>query len=604
MLYGMADELKLALVALGYDLRVYVPYGRTLPGMAYLVRRLLENTSGQTILDSGMLRSAAYDGSLERPVPWIAAGKKPVQRRFRNLPVRRFTAAAERTELREALRCVEDQLGREYPLIIGGDPITGAGTITSLNPARPDEVIGKVAAANPVQADQALDAARSAFPAWSGLSAGERAACLRRIAVALAEQRDSFAAWEVLEAGKNWREADADVCEAVDFLNYYAREAERLAAGRTVELEGESNIMRYHPRGIGLVIAPWNFPLAILTGMLSASIVSGNTAILKPSSLTPVIAARFMELLRAAELPPGVVNFLPGSGADVGAHLAAQPDISIIAFTGSRAVGTGLIEAGARVSDRQDHIKRVIAEMGGKNAIIIDADADLDDAVPGVVMSAFGFQGQKCSASSRVIVHRRIHDAVVDRLRNATHSLIIGDPRNPGNSIGPVIDAEAQQRIRNVIEEGRRRAQLVTDMHTDLPEEGYYLSPAIFAGVMPHDPLAQEEIFGPVMAVLAAEDFEEALEIANHSKYALTGGVYSRRPAHLERAREAFRVGNLYLNRKITGSLVGRQPFGGFKLSGIGSKAGGPDYLKQFMDPVCITENTLRRGFAPDVDAD
>ena len=599
MLYGMADELKQALVNLGYRLRVYVPYGETLPGMAYLVRRLLENTSGQTILDSGMVATGTGADLLARPVPWIAEPQQRPPPTFQNQPVHRFIRSAERNALQQALNEIKTELGREYPLIIGGDPVSGAGRITSINPARPDEIIGVAAAANRSQADQALTAATEAFPGWSRLPVTERAATLRRAALRLTEQRDRFAAWQILEAGKHWREADADVCEAIDFLNYYAGEAERLAAGQVVTVDGEHNELNYHPRGVGLVIAPWNFPLAILTGMLAATIVSGNTAILKPSSLTPVIAARFMELLQVAGLPPGVVNFLPGPGEDVGAYLAAHPDISVIAFTGSRDVGSRLLATGTQLADGQGHVKRVIAEMGGKNAIIIDADADLDDAIPGVVQSAFGYQGQKCSAASRIIVHRRIHDVFVERLRDATHSLVIGDPREPGQVFGPVIDAAAHTRIQGVIEQGKQVAQLVTEGRTDLPETGYYLSPAVFAGVAPDDALAQEEIFGPVTAVLQADDFEHALVLANNTRYALTGGVYSRRPAHLERARAVFQVGNLYLNRKITGALVARQPFGGFKLSGVGSKAGGPDYLKQFMDPVCITENTLRRGFAP-----
>ncbi len=599
MLYGMADELKQALVGLGYRLRVYVPCGEILPGMAYLVRRLLENTSGQTILDSGMVATDPDRDVLARPVPWVAAQQDKSPPVFQNQPVYRFIRPAERNAMRAALNAVSTELGREYPLIIGGEPVSGAGRIRSVNPARPDEMIGEVAAANRVQADQALTAAQQAFPAWSRTPASERAACLRRVASLLVEQQARFAAWQVLEAGKHWREADADVCEAIDFLNYYADQAERLAAGQIVSVDGEHNELTHRPRGVGLVIAPWNFPLAILTGMLSATIVSGNTAILKPSSLTPVVAACFMELLPAAGLPPGVVNFLPGPGDEVGAYLAEQPDISIIAFTGSREAGTCLLETGARIAAGQGHVKRVIAEMGGKNAIIIDADADLDDAVPGVVQSAFGYQGQKCSAAARIIVHRHIHDAFVERLREAAHSLVIGDPREPGHRFGPVIDATAHQRIQDVIKQGMQTAQRVTAARTDLPEEGWYLSPTVFAGVAPDDPLAQEEIFGPVTAVLRADDFEHALALANDTRYALTGGVYSRRPAHLERAREAFQAGNLYLNRKITGALVSRQPFGGFKLSGTGSKAGGADYLKQFMDPVCITENTLRRGFAP-----
>jgi RHH-type proline utilization regulon transcriptional repressor/proline dehydrogenase/delta 1-pyrroline-5-carboxylate dehydrogenase len=525
----------------------------------------------------------------------------PDRRAFRNQPLRRFVAAAERTAFRAAIRAVRGELGHDYPLVIDNAPLAGEERITSINPARPDQVIGTVASAGRQQAEQALAAARAAFPAWRALPADARAGYLRRIAALLVEQRDHFAAWQVLEAGKHWCEADADVCEAVDFLNYYALQAQRLAAATVVELGGEHNAVYPRPRGVGLVIAPWNFPLAILTGMLSATIVTGNTAILKPSSLTPVIAARLMELVRQAGVPPGVVNFLPGPGSETGAWLAAQPDIAIIAFTGSREVGMQLIQAGAQPVPGQTHIKRVIAELGGKNAIIIDDDADLDAAIPGVLQSAFGFQGQKCSAASRVIVVGGIYTAFIERLCAATASLAIGDPRDPGRLLGPVIDAAAQQRIAAAIERGKATARLLTPVREDLPANGYYLSPAIFTDVAPDDPLAQEEIFGPVLAVLRADTFEQAIELANNTRYALTGGVYSRRPLHLDHARSAFQAGNLYLNRKITGALVSRQPFGGFRLSGMGSKAGGPDYLRQFTDTVCVTENTLRRGFAPDV---
>jgi RHH-type proline utilization regulon transcriptional repressor/proline dehydrogenase/delta 1-pyrroline-5-carboxylate dehydrogenase len=602
MLYGMADELKQALIAQGRPLRVYVPFGETLPGMAYLVRRLLENSTGQTILDSGIAPARLQAASLERPQAPATASAEKAPRQFRNEPVRRFTAAAEREGFAAALDAVREQLGQDYPLIIGGAAVDGTGQITSTNPARPAEIIGLVAAAGRAQADAALAAAHAAFPGWSELPAGKRAAYLRTVAAALTEARDEFAAWQVLEAGKNWSEADADVCEAIDFLNYYAQQAERLAEGRSVALAGEHNRLDWRAKGVGLVLAPWNFPLAILTGMLSATLVTGNTAILKPSSLTPVIAARFMQLLDAAGLPPGVVNFLAGAGSEVGEYLAGRPGIHLLAFTGSRAVGTRLIELGARVQDGQTHVKRVIAEMGGKNAIIIDADADLDAAIPGVLASAFGYQGQKCSAASRVVVVGDVHDAFLERLVEATRSLTIGDPSQPGHFLGPVIDAVAQQRIRSIIEDGAQRARLTLYEPQSVPQEGYYVAPAIFADVAPEDALAQEEIFGPVLALLRAADFGEALAVANNTSYALTGGVYSRRPAHLQRAREAFRVGNLYLNRKITGALVARQPFGGFRLSGIGSKAGGEDYLKQFTDPVCVTENTLRRGFAPDAD--
>jgi RHH-type proline utilization regulon transcriptional repressor/proline dehydrogenase/delta 1-pyrroline-5-carboxylate dehydrogenase len=602
MLYGMADELKQTLVARGRRLRVYVPFGETLPGMAYLVRRLLENSSGQTILDTGMTPAGLQVASLARPEPASPVTEAHAVQAFRNQPVRRFTAAAERDGFAAAIEAVRAQLGQDYPLVIDGEAVDGDGRIVSTNPARPTETIGHVAAAGRAQADAALAAARAAFPGWSSRTAGERAAHLRRIATALIAGRDEFAAWQVLEAGKTWSEADADVCEAIDFLNYYAVQAKRLGDGQVLALPGEHNRLDWRPKGVGLVLAPWNFPLAILTGMLAATIVTGNTAIMKPSSLTPVIAARFMRLLIKAGLPPGVVNFLPGAGGEVGEYLAGHSGVHLIAFTGSRAVGTRLLELGAHVPQGQTHVKRVIAEMGGKNAIIIDADADLDAAIPAVLASAFGYQGQKCSAASRVIAVGGVHDAFLERLVAAARSLTIGDPAQPGHFLGPVIDAVARQRIESIIEDGATRARLALYEPQAVPGEGGYVAPAIFADVAPDDTLAQEEIFGPVLAVLRADDFEQALKIANGTSYALTGGVYSRRPAHLQRAREAFRVGNLYLNRKITGALVARQPFGGFKLSGAGSKTGGADYLKQFTDPVCVTENTLRRGFAPEAD--
>ncbi len=604
MLYGMADEFKQALVEMGYRLRVYVPCGETLPGMSYLVRRLLENSSGQTLLDSGLSRSAAGQVNLEKPEPEAITETPDSVQRFHNTPLHRFTQAGERAAFARAIESVREQLGRYYPLQIGGQPVNGEHAIRSLNPARPDEVVGTVAEATRYQADQALAAARTAYPSWSRLPARKRARYLRRAAELLGEQRDIFSAWQILEAGKNWHEADADVCEAMDFLNYYADQAEQLAEPRVVEINGEHNQYCFRPRGIGLVITPWNFPLAILCGMLSATIVCGNTAVLKPSSLTPVIAAQFMQLLDAAGLPPGVVNFLPGPGQTIGEYLARHPEISLIAFTGSRAVGTRLIELGARATSGQTQIKRVIAEMGGKNAIVIDQDADLDDAIPGVVHSAFGYQGQKCSAASRVIVVGSLYEAFVERLVEATRSLTLGDPRQPGHFMGPVIDAEAQARIAHVIEQAQQRATLVYGHNQTLPDEGHYLAPSIFTDVRVDDPLAQEEIFGPVVAVLRADSFDQAIEIANGTSYALTGGVYSRQPSHLQQAQLEFQVGNLYLNRKITGATVSRQPFGGFRMSGIGSKSGGEDYLRQFMDPVCVTENTLRRGFAPDVSDD
>lgn len=601
MLYGMADHLKQAIVSMNYRLRIYVPYGETLPGMAYLVRRLLENSSGQSMLDSGLSTTKpALD--FTAPKPAKTGITLDTSKKFRNHPPLRFTAQNERREFTAGIKQVRKHLGEGYPLVINNLQVAGDDMIESRNPAKPDELIGLVASASSAQADIALEAALDAFPAWSNSGARSRADFLRCVAHNLHKQRIEFAAWMILEAGKTWREADGEVCEAIDFLHYYASQAEKLSAAHINELSGEHNQYYYRGRGVGLVIPPWNFPLAILTGMLAATIVAGNTAILKPASLTPVIAAKFMQLMIDSGLPPGVVNFIPGSGRTIGEHLARKAEISIIAFTGSQQVGTRLIQLGGQLQPGQHHIKRVIAEMGGKNTLIIDSDADLDDAIQGTIHSAFGYQGQKCSAASRVIAVGHIHDRYVERLCAAARSLKIGPPEQPGTFMGPVIDEDAYSNIMQAIAQGKQAGELIQFDDSGKLGKGYFIKPAIFAHVDPQSPLAQEEIFGPVLAVLKADDFSHALQLANNTRYALTGGVYSRQPSHLERARKEFRVGNLYLNRKITGAQVSRQPFGGFKMSGVGSKAGGEDYLLQFMDAYCVTENTLRRGFAPKVD--
>jgi RHH-type proline utilization regulon transcriptional repressor/proline dehydrogenase/delta 1-pyrroline-5-carboxylate dehydrogenase len=420
-----------------------------------------------------------------------------------------------------------------------------------------------------------------------------------KTAALLRARRDEFAAWEIFEAGKSWAEADADVTEAIDYLEYYAREMLRLGAGYQFDVPGETNAYVYEARGVGVVIAPWNFPLAILTGMLSAAIVAGNTAILKPSSYTPVIAARFAELLHEAGVPEGVVNLVPGPGGEVGEYLVRHPEVHFAVFTGSREVGSRIFRLGAELAEEQTHLKRIIAEMGGKNALVVDSDADLDEAVLGTVTSAFGYQGQKCSAASRVIVLDGLYERFVGRVAEAARSLRIGPPEEPGNFMGPVIDAGARDRIDRAVAAGRDVATPVIEGDVSHLNEGFYVGPAVFRDVPPESDLAQEEIFGPVLALLRASDFEHAVALANGTPYALTGGVYSRLRSHLDYARRGFQVGNLYLNRKITGAIVGRQPFGGFKMSGVGSKAGGPDYLLQFLEPRTVTENTLRRGFAP-----
>jgi len=604
MLYGMADILKPALIKLGYRLRIYVPFGETLPGMAYLVRRLLENSSGQSLLDSsfGKQNTIFQNNIFNAPTNSQQSIhlKSIEQEKFKNCSLLRFTDSKQCIEFEHNINQVKNFLGETYPLIINGKEIFTSETIISYNPAKPFQIIGSVSSANHKYADKALVSANKSFKSWSKTSVQQRADYLRRVATLLSKKRMEFTAWQILEAGKNWQEADGDVCEAIDFLNYYALQAEQLSKGKTINISGEFNHINYRACGVCLIISPWNFPLAILCGMLSAALVSGNTCILKPSSLTPVIASKFMQLWQEVNIPDGVINFLPGSGKIVGEYLARKPDINIISFTGSQQVGTNLLAIAARIQPGQYHIKKIISEMGGKNAIIVDNDADLDDAVLGVVHSAFCFQGQKCSATSRVIVVGNIYNKFIRRLIETTKSLTTGSPEDPFNLLGPVIDKISYDRITNLIKLGQQTATLHNYEAATDTENGYYIKPCIFTDVDPLSPLAQEEIFGPVLSVIKSDNFKSAIDIANNTRYALTGGIYSRQPSHLEYAKQNFHVGNLYINRKTTGAIVNRQPFGGFKMSGAGSKAGGETYLQQFMEAYCITENTLRRGFAPD----
>jgi RHH-type proline utilization regulon transcriptional repressor/proline dehydrogenase/delta 1-pyrroline-5-carboxylate dehydrogenase len=416
------------------------------------------------------------------------------------------------------------------------------------------------------------------------------------------QRRAELASWIVLEVGKAVREADSEVSEAIDFCRYYASEMERLDQGYNYDIAGETNRYHYQPRGIAVVISPWNFPLAIATGMTVAALVTGNCTLLKPAETSCVIAAKLTEILVEAGCPAGVFQYVPGVGSKVGAYLVKHPDVHLIAFTGSQEVGCRIYADAASLQPGQKHLKRVIAEMGGKNAVIVDESADLDQAVVGVAQSAFSYSGQKCSACSRVIVLEPIYDAFVDRLVEATRSLNIGAAELPSTQVGPVINAEARDRIREYIEKGRSEANVALEMPA--PDTGYFVGPVIFSDVSPTATIAQEEIFGPVVAVLRVKDFKEAIAVANNTNYALTGGLYSRTPSHIQLAQEHLEVGNLYINRNITGAIVSRQPFGGFKLSGVGSKAGGPDYLLQFLEPRTVTENVQRQGFAPIEGAD
>jgi RHH-type proline utilization regulon transcriptional repressor/proline dehydrogenase/delta 1-pyrroline-5-carboxylate dehydrogenase len=453
-------------------------------------------------------------------------------------------------------------------------------------------------------AARAVAAADAAFPRWRDMPNAERADMLVRAAATMRARRDELSAIVIKESGKTWREADADVCEAIDFCEYYARESTKLfARQRLGNFVGELDEQWYQPRGVAAVISPWNFPFAICCGMTVAALVTGNTAVVKPAEQTPAIAKVLCDILWAAGVPRDVLHFVPGPGETVGAALVRDPRVALIAFTGSKAVGLDIIKAAGEPREGQEFVKKVVCEMGGKNALIIDESADLDEAVLGVRQSAFGFQGQKCSACSRVIVLDSAYDVFLHRLVEATRALVVGDPREPGTDVGPVIDAEAAAKIRSYIEIGAKEGKLELTLPVPAGLEAKvgmpYVGPTIISGVRADARVATEEIFGPVLAVIRAKDFDEALRIANAPAYKLTGGIYTRKPMNLERAKREFRVGNLYVNRGITGALVGRQPFGGFGMSGVGSKAGGSDYLLQFVEPRACCENTMRRGFAP-----
>jgi RHH-type proline utilization regulon transcriptional repressor/proline dehydrogenase/delta 1-pyrroline-5-carboxylate dehydrogenase len=626
MLYGMADTEKDALVRRGQRLRVYMPYGELIPGMAYLVRRLLENTSNDSFLRAGFIENISPENLLRNPasgasiLPAIEprqAGSLPHGRpdqswsgpktmdNFSNQPPIDFTIAEHRNSMLTALETVRSQFGRHFPLFLGGQIIDTAERGESTDPAEKTRVIGTFAHGTREHVDQAVAAAKSALSDWHSLGVAGRGRYLYKAAQAMRERLFELAAGEVYECGKEWREATADVDEAIDFCEFYAAEALRMQDEQGVDAPGEENRFEYLPRGVVGVIAPWNFPLAILTGMSAAALATGNTVVMKPAEQSSVVAAQLMDIFREVGLPDGVLNYLPGRGEVVGAGLVEHPDVALIAFTGSRAVGLAINAKAAEVSKGKGvvNVKRVIAEMGGKNAIIIDSDADLDEAVAGVVRSAFGYQGQKCSACSRAIVVGDVYESFLKRLVEATKSLKLGPAEDPSTSVGPVIDGESFQRIKQYIEIGKTegRVALATDVGP-LVEQGWYIGPHIFADIPPNARIAQEEIFGPVLAVIRVADLTDALTVANGTDYALTGGIYSRSPAALDRARREFMVGNLYLNRSITGALVNRQPFGGFKMSGIGSKAGGRDYLLQFVIPRTITEHTIRRGFAPPPD--
>lgn len=613
MIFGMAEPFQAAMTRLGRRLRIYTPVGELLPGMAYLVRRLLENTSNESFLRKEYVESQPLSSLLAappaapssngqvggpsvQPPPELALPRydSPL---FTNEPQADFSQAPVRDAMTHAIHSVAGQLGRERTIHPPEGVTLSGEELRSYDPGRPEQMIGRMRTYSPADVPLVVRAAQQGFQEWRATPVPQRVNIMQKAAAVMRRRRYELAAWELFETGKPWREADADVAEAIDFLRFYAQEMARLGRPRRLgQAPGELNHLLYSPRGVTAVIAPWNFPLAIPTGMVSAALVTGNAVLFKPSERAPVIGHLLVEILLEAGVPRDALNFLPG-GPEVGRALVMEPHVATIAFTGSKEVGLWILEQATPVQSDQRLVKRVVAEMGGKNAIIVDETADLDEAITGVVTSFTGYAGQKCSACSRAIVHEAVYEVFLERLSEAVQSLQMGHPEHPGTRVGPLIDTRAQAKVRQYVEIGKQEGRLIVERRID--EAGSFVGPVVVADIQPHHRLAQEEIFGPVLAVMRAKTFEEAIQFANSTSFALTGGVYSRSPANLDLARERFDVGNLYLNRPITGAQVGRQPFGGHRLSGVGAKAGGDDYLFQFMITRVVSENTLRRGFAP-----
>jgi RHH-type transcriptional regulator, proline utilization regulon repressor / proline dehydrogenase / delta 1-pyrroline-5-carboxylate dehydrogenase len=601
MLYGMAEPERKVLRGIENRIRVYAPIGELLPGMAYLVRRLLENTS-----NSGFLRMSHHGGVdiqklLQKPVATLEKNKE-MSDEFSNCSFLDFTQTINRHRFQNSISKCRAQFPYQVPVVISGKVEEGREKKQQICPSETKLITGEIVLADRAMCEKAIQKAYAAFPAWRDKPIEARALLLEKLAEILEVDRVHLAALQTLEVGKSWSEADADVAEAIDFCRYYAWRA-RIELSPRIQgnVWGEHSELSYCGRGPTVVISPWNFPLAILCGMTVAALVSGNTVLMKPSEQSSVTAYFLFERMLKAGFPNDVIHFLPGDGKKIGPYLVEHSLVSQIIFTGSKHVGLQIIERIGKTEIGQPQVKRVVCEMGGKNGIIIDDDADLDEAVVGVMQGAFGFSGQKCSACSRVMVLQAVYDIFVKRLIEACRSLHISPAMDPSCSMGPVIDEEAYRRLKKEIAVGSETAKLL--FTKDVPSGGYFIPPTLFEVSRSSDRLMQQEFFGPIVAIMPVANFDQALQIANDTEFALTGAVYSRSPINIEKAKRQFCVGNLYLNRSCTGALVHRQPFGGFKMSGIGTKAGGPNYLLNFVDQRCITENTMRRGFTPDLDS-
>ena len=629
LLYGMAGPIKRALVDVGYRVREYSPVGELLPGMSYLVRRLLENTSNEGFLRAKFSEHISATQLLRDPRELVngvvpAAGREglagdtpastgvsdfsrngatletPPGDTYKNASLVNFVYPECQEKMRTALREVRARFGQKHPLVIDGKEIWTDKLLKSVNPSAPDEIIGYVAEAGIPETERAVKAARRAFETWARTPVEERCQLLERAAAILDRRRFELSAVEVFEVGKAWAEADGDIREAMDFCLFYAHQMRLMGYPRlTQNVPGEESYQHYWPRGVALVIAPWNFPVAILCGMVTAALVTGNAVIMKPAEPSAILGSLLMEVFQEAGVPPGVLNCLHGRGSVIGAYLVDHPDVEMIAFTGSREVGLRIWESAGKTRPGQRELKRVVCEMGGKNAVIVDSDADLDETIVDTIYSAFGYQGQKCSACSRLIALEENYERVMHRLLAAAASLRVGNPEQPGITVGPVIDETAYHRIQEIIEKGKTEATLAFQA-TNIPDKGYFIPPTIFTDVKPEMTLSQCEVFGPVLSVLKARDLDDAIRIANDTDYALTAGFFSRSPANIERIKAELVAGNVYINRSCTGAVVGRHPFGGFKMSGGGTKAGGNDYLLNFLVPRVVTENIMRHGFAPE----
>ena len=631
LLYGMAGPIKRALVEMGYRVREYSPVGELLPGMSYLVRRLLENTSNEGFLRAkfsehvsaaqllrdprellnGAVEAAVSAGPMDDFAADAAAAAANYSRNgatletppgdtYKNASLVNFVYPKSQEKMRAALGEVRAHFGGKHPLVIDGKEIWTDKLLKSVNPSSPAKIIGYIAEAGIPEAERAVKAARRAFETWARTPVEDRCRLLERAAAILDRRRFELSAVEVFEVGKAWAEADGDIREAMDFCLFYAQQMRLIGYPRlTQNVPGEESYQHYWPRGVALVIAPWNFPVAILCGMVTAALVTGNAVIMKPAEPSAILGSLLMEVFQEAGVPPGVLNCLHGRGSVIGAYLVDHPDVEMIAFTGSREVGLRIWESAGKTRPGQRELKRVVCEMGGKNAVIVDSDADLDETIVDTIYSAFGYQGQKCSACSRLIVLEENYERVMHRLLAAAASLRVGNPEQPGITVGPVIDEAAYRRIQEIIEKGKTEATLAFQA-TNIPDKGYFIPPTIFTDVKPEMTLSQCEIFGPVLSVLKAHDLDDAIRIANDTDYALTAGFFSRSPANIERVKAELVAGNVYVNRSCTGAVVGRHPFGGFKMSGGGTKAGGSDYLLNFLVPRVVTENIMRHGFAPE----